>query len=123
MRENWLTVPRSTAPALFAPESSYSKPRLGYDVKASRLRRMKTAFRLHWALLGMLAAGPLHGADLKAGLAAYNRADYRTAVNEFRPLAETGIPIAQYSMGKLCEEGRGVPQDLHGGRELVPQSC
>ena len=70
---------------------------------------MKIRFALLGAILVTVVHGSLPAADLKAGLDAYNRGDYETAVYEFQPLADAGVPLAQYSMGKLCEEGRGVP--------------
>ncbi len=50
-------------------------------------------------------------ADLKAGGEAYERGDYATALTEFRPLAQQGNAVAQFSLGVMYLEGRGVPQD------------
>jgi len=50
-------------------------------------------------------------ADFQAGLDAYKRGDYDTALKEFRPLAEQGEMVAQWSLGVMYERGRGVPQD------------
>ncbi len=50
-------------------------------------------------------------ADLKAGLDAYKRGDYHTALKEWRPLAEQGHAEAQYNLGVLYDQGRGVSQD------------
>ncbi len=50
-------------------------------------------------------------ADYQAGVAAYSRGDYATALQEFKPLAEQGIAEAQFSLGLMYWHGRGVPQD------------
>ncbi|MCH8041685.1 MAG: sel1 repeat family protein [Nitrospinae bacterium] len=60
-------------------------------------------------LVSMLATPAL--ADLQAGLGAYKRSDYETALKEFRPLAEQGDVSAQYNLGEMYMLGRGVPQD------------
>ena len=50
-------------------------------------------------------------ADFQAGFDAYNGGDYDTALKEFRPLAERGKAVAQWSLGIMYERGRSVPQD------------
>ena len=50
-------------------------------------------------------------ADYQAGMDANNRGDYATALREWRPLAEQGHAIAQYSLGLLYANGQGVPKD------------
>jgi TPR repeat protein len=50
-------------------------------------------------------------ADLKAGLAAIHRGDFKTARAELMPLAEAGDAEAQYNIGRMYAYGRGVPQD------------
>src|SRR5215467_5646768 len=46
------------------------------------------------------------------GFLAYERGDYETALKEFRPLAEQGIAIAQYSLGVMYDNGEGVVRDF-----------
>ena len=60
-------------------------------------------------LVFMLAPSVL--ADFQAGVDAYNGGDYDTALKEFRPLAERGKAVAQWSLGIMYERGRSVPQD------------
>jgi uncharacterized protein len=48
---------------------------------------------------------------IEGGVRAYDRGDYRAAVIEFRPLAEQGYRLAQYTLGLMYEQGQGVPQD------------
>ena len=62
-------------------------------------------------VLAILAAG-LARADFKTGLDAYQRADYATALQEWRPLAEKGDANAQYNLGLLYNQGLGVQQDF-----------
>jgi TPR repeat protein len=50
-------------------------------------------------------------AGLKEGLEAYEQGDYATALKELRPLAEQGHAGAQFYLGVMYENGRGVPQD------------
>jgi len=50
-------------------------------------------------------------ADYKAGIAAYRRGDFATAVSEFIPLARDGDARAQRNLGYLYEKGKGVPQN------------
>jgi len=51
-------------------------------------------------------AGQYEDAD-----AAYERGDYATAYRLFKPMAEQGHAEAQYNLGGMYAEGRGVPQD------------
>ena len=50
-------------------------------------------------------------ADFQAGLEAYKRGDYATALKEWRPLAEQGDADAQFNLGVMYDNGRGVTQD------------
>ena len=45
------------------------------------------------------------------GVAAYERGDYATALQEFKPLAEQGNSDAQMMLGSMYESGQGVAQD------------
>lgn len=54
------------------------------------------------------AAVPAH-AGLGQGLAAYDRADYATALKELTPLAERGQVHAQYRLAKMANLGQGMP--------------
>ena len=50
-------------------------------------------------------------AGFDEGVAAYDRGDYATAFEEFRPLAEQGNDDAQFNLGVMYGNGQGVPQD------------
>ena len=59
----------------------------------------------------LLAAGLTLAADFQAGLAAYNKGDFATALKEWQPLAEQGDANSQYNLGLLYARGQGVAQD------------
>ena len=70
--------------------------------------------RLASSLLGaalLLLALPAHGQDWQKGLDAYERGDYATALAEWRPLAEAGVPGAQINLGIMYRNGHGVNRD------------
>lgn len=58
-----------------------------------------------------LICAPGLAADFQAGLDAYNKGDYATALKEWQPLAEQGDANAQYNLGLLYARGQGVTQD------------
>lgn len=49
---------------------------------------------------------------VRAGVDAYERGDYRTAVEKWRPAANQGNADAQFNMGQAYKLGRGVQTDL-----------
>ena len=63
------------------------------------------------ALLGAVAA-PLSAQSVKAGIEAWQRADYAAAVAIWRPLAEKGDADAAFNLGQAYRLGRGVPTNL-----------
>lgn len=71
---------------------------------------MKTIFIIP-LLLFTLISPTCWGADFDKGLAAYNSADYATALREWIPLAEQGNAAAQYNLGVMYRNGNGVTQD------------
>ena len=60
-------------------------------------------------LLG--SVGTSWGADFNKGLAAAQSGDYATALREWRPLAEQGVPESQFYLGLMYADGHGVPQN------------
>jgi TPR repeat protein len=55
--------------------------------------------------------GVSFGADYQKGLTAARTGNYATALREFRALAEQGHASAQYNLGLMYDNGRGVTQD------------
>ncbi|MBM3928883.1 MAG: sporulation protein [Sphingomonadales bacterium] len=51
-------------------------------------------------------------ADVKAGVDAWAKGDYKKAIDEWRPLAVSGDADAQFNLGQAYKLGRGVPVDL-----------
>ena len=47
----------------------------------------------------------------KRVLTAYESGDYATALREWKPLAKQGDARAQYNLGLMYNERKGVPQD------------
>lgn len=50
-------------------------------------------------------------AGFDEGLAAALRGDYAQALKEWKPLAEQGLPAAQYNLGRMYDYGYGVDQN------------
>ncbi len=67
------------------------------------------------ALLSVIVFGVLAistaRADFEAGLQAYDAGDYAAAIAEWQPLAEQGNLEAQFGMGIIYENGRGIGRD------------
>ncbi len=63
------------------------------------------------AVVALLFSAGSAWADYDDALAAYERGDYATALQEFRPLAEQGNARAQSVLGVMYYQGHGVPQN------------
>ena len=61
-------------------------------------------------ILGVVALSSAR-ADFEAGLQAYDAGDYATAIAEWQPLADQGNLEAQFGMGIIYENGRGIGRD------------
>lgn len=75
-------------------------------MKTSSLKAFAVVVMLASLVVTPAAAGPFEDAVM-----AYGRGDYTTSMQLFRPLAEQGNTIAQYNVGVMYENGKGVPQD------------
>ena len=61
----------------------------------------------------LLAFGTgMAAADVRQGVDAWTRGDYKKAVDEWRPAAVAGDADAQFNMGQAYTLGRGVPADI-----------
>ena len=69
--------------------------------------RVMTGLALAGALLSTAA-----GADVKAGVDAWARGDWATAVREWQQPAARGDADAQFNLGQAYKLGRGVPMDM-----------
>ena len=61
--------------------------------------------------VGLMLAAPVQAQTWEDGDAAYSAGDYVTALENWRPLAEQGDASAQFILGFMYYNGRGVPQD------------
>jgi len=61
--------------------------------------------------------------DFQAGMDAYDRGDYATALHEWRPLAEQGNADAQNNLGAMYDDGHGVPQDYGQARQWYEKAA
>ncbi len=62
-------------------------------------------------MLATVVATPA-GADVKAGVDAWTRGEYRKAIDEWRGPAVAGDADAQFNLGQAYKLGRGVPVDI-----------
>ncbi len=67
--------------------------------------------RLAFAIALVVSLAATAWADFDDGVAAYDRGDYATALQEFSALAEQGDPDAQSILAYMYGRGEGVPQD------------
>ena len=64
------------------------------------------------AIAILVSAGTAHArSDMEQGWAAYERGDYAKAASLIRPYAEKGDPEAQFKLGRMYQQGQGVPKD------------
>ena len=63
-----------------------------------------------WSIAAILTT-PVAANPLEDGYAAYRAMDFGTAAETWRPLAEKGDPTAQYLLGNLYADGKGVARD------------
>ena len=62
-------------------------------------------------MLSFMVFMPVVAQDLQKGMDAANSGNYATAFKELHPLAEQGLAEAQFILGGMYLNGRGVPQD------------
>ena len=64
------------------------------------------------AIMAALMSAPVSAQSVKAGIDAWQKADYSAAVAIWRPLADRGDADAQFNLGQAYRLGRGVPISL-----------
>ena len=85
-------------------------------------RLIALRFSLSLVLSIICFAGPAWG-DYQAGMDAYNRGDFKTALREWQPLAEQGDARGQFSLGLLYENGDGVTRDYTKARQWYEKAA
>ena len=61
--------------------------------------------------VALVCAAAVQAGDYEDGLAAFNRQDYAAALAKWRRAAQQGDALAQYGVGLMYDEGKGVAQD------------
>jgi uncharacterized protein len=82
-----------------------------FGVKDMARQSFITALGYAACAIGLIAAPAL--ADVKAGVEAWTRGEYETAVKEWRPAALKGDSDAQFNLGQAYKLGRGVKVDFN----------
>lgn len=64
-------------------------------------------------LANLFVATTIHAAegDWDRAKTAHERGDYAAELAVIRPMAEKGYPFAQFNLGVLYDEGKGLPED------------
>lgn len=70
-----------------------------------------------------LVASSAYGQDCKDGQAAHAAGDYTRASAIFKPLADKGDACAQYQLGEMYMQGKGVPEDKARALELFKKAA
>lgn len=79
--------------------------------------------RALWLCVLLAAAGPASAQDVKAGIEAWQRADYARAIEIWRPLAQAGDPDAAFNLAQAYRLGRGVAVDLAAAQNWLEQAA
>src|SRR2546425_863733 len=96
-----------TAGALHRPPKRFRAPQQGVFVRSPPVFPFRSVPRLCVACCS-LSMGSILKCDR---FRAYQKADYATALSEWRPLAEYGHAVAQAWLGYMYSLGQGAPQD------------
>jgi cell division protein FtsN len=74
------------------------------------------------AAAGVILSAPAQ-ADTKAGVDAWTRGDFPTAVREWQASTAKGDADAMFNLGQAYKLGKGVPQDLTKAEELFGRAA
>ena len=78
---------------------------------------MRQLFILPVLLITLLLGTSAVAADFQKGFDAAKRGDFATALREWEPLAEQGDARAQFNLGWMYAEGKGVTKDYEDAVE------
>ena len=92
------SLPQAVAGTIVLPRPSARK---------QQIKCLCAAALLTFAVLGGAAAGPYED-----GHTAYLRGDFAAAIRLWRPLADQGRAVAQFDLGEIYADGRGMQQDF-----------
>lgn len=79
------------------------------------MNRVWWAAAAGWAALAVPATA--QDEPVKAGVEAWERGDFKSAIDRWRRAANDGNADAQFNLGQAYKTGRGVPQDLKQAEE------
>ena len=71
----------------------------------------------------LLLATSAYGQDCKEGEAAFVAGNYARAKTIIQPLATKGVACAQYQLGEMYMQGKGVPEDKAKALELFKKAA
>lgn len=77
------------------------------EMRSARAKPLWAVSIFALSLFSVAVAG-----QFEDGAAAYTNGDYATALRDFRSLADRGHAVAQYNLGRMYYDGRGVPQNF-----------
>ena len=69
------------------------------------------------SLAPIVPGGQAQADTIDAGVTAFFDGDYAGARDAWRPLADAGDPVAQFNLGILHDQGKGVPADAEAAFE------
>lgn len=84
---------------------------------------MRHLFHLGAAIAALTAAAPVPAQSVRAGIEAWQRSNYSTATEIWRPLAEAGDVDASFNLGQAYRLGRGVPTNLSTAKDWFERAA
>lgn len=73
--------------------------------------------------VAVAVSAPADAQSVSAGIAAWQRQDYASAVSAWRPLAEAGDADAAFNLGQAYRLGRGVPLNLAAAQTWLERAA
>ncbi|MDH5187963.1 MAG: sel1 repeat family protein [Rhodospirillaceae bacterium] len=73
--------------------------------------------------IGVFTAFPALSGDYQEGLKMVRAGQWEAALNEFKPLADSGHAPSQFSIGLIYQLGRGVKKDADMARKMYVMSA
>ena len=80
-------------------------------------------WKIALAAVVLAMAAPAGAQSVKAGVEAWQQADYEAAVKIWRPLAEAGDADAAFNLGQAYRLGRGVPLSLAAAQTWLERAA
>lgn len=73
---------------------------------------MRSLVMIFLIVLTQLLVSAASADDIRDGIEALDRKDFKRALQLIRPLAESGDPFAEWILGDMYKNGEGLPQDM-----------